>query len=62
MLDIQLLESELRLRGFSKETIKSYLTHNKKFIDYIKKQPIQVNESDIKIYLNQSQTVLLLLH
>ena len=45
------LETELKLRGFSDHTVKSYLGHNKLFLDYIKKEPNEVNEQDIKDYL-----------
>ena len=49
---LEILESELRLRGFSNETTKSYLSHNKKFLNYINKKPRDITEADIKIYLN----------
>ena len=45
------LESELRLRGFSDKTVKSYMFHNKKFLDFMKKTPEEVEESDVKEYL-----------
>ncbi|MFH1641677.1 MAG: tyrosine-type recombinase/integrase [Nanoarchaeota archaeon] len=32
------LETELKLRGFSKLTIKTYLLHNQKFIDFLKSE------------------------
>jgi integrase/recombinase XerD len=51
-MDLKLLESELRLRGFSQETVKSYIIHNKKFIQYIQKKSEDITEADIKIYLN----------
>ena len=47
------LESELRLRGNSEKTIKTYLFFNKKFIDFVKKNPSEVTEDDIKSYLSQ---------
>ncbi|MDD5177911.1 MAG: tyrosine-type recombinase/integrase [Candidatus Nanoarchaeia archaeon] len=46
------LEVELKLRGFSKETLSSYMRHNKLFLDYIKKEPDKVTESDIKSYMS----------
>lgn len=47
------LESELRLRGFSERTIKSYLFHNKKFLDFIGDKDINdINSDDIKSYLS----------
>ncbi len=45
------LETELKLRGFSQQTVKTYIRHNKLFLDYIKKEPTQVIEEDIRKYL-----------
>jgi len=45
------LETELKLRGFSPQTIKTYTRHNKLFLDYIKKEPRDVTEENIKSYL-----------
>ena len=45
------LETELKLRGFSEITIKNYLRHNRLFLEYIKKEPEKIQESDIKDYL-----------
>jgi len=45
------LETELKLRGFSERTIEAYVLHNKKFLEYIKKTPEEVNEQDIKDYI-----------
>lgn len=45
------LEAELKLRGFSKETLRSYLKHNRLFLKYIKKSPDQITEEDVKQYL-----------
>ena len=45
------LESELKMRGFSPETIKSYMNYNKKFLDTINKDPRSVTQNDIKEYL-----------
>ncbi|MCD4666420.1 tyrosine-type recombinase/integrase [archaeon] len=47
---IKKLETELKLRGFANNTIKTYLNHNKLFLDYIKKQPEEIIEDDIKEY------------
>ena len=49
MLDI--LSSELKLRGFSQETVKSYIFHNKKFNEFIQKDVKDISEDDIKAYL-----------
>lgn len=48
---LEKLETELKLRGFSEQTIKSYMFHNRKFLEFTKKQPEQINEDDIKSYL-----------
>ena len=45
------LETELKIRGFSKRTIDSYLYHNKKFLDFVKKEPASVTENDAKLYI-----------
>jgi len=45
------LKTELRLRGFSDKTIKIYVFHNKKFLDFIKKHPEEVTNQDIKSYI-----------
>jgi len=48
---LEKLETELKLRGLSPETIKTYLFYNKKFVEFIKKKPEDVSEDDIKSYL-----------
>ena len=45
------LETELKIRGFSKRTVESYRYHSKNFIDFIKKDPKEVSEQDAKMYL-----------
>ena len=45
------LETELKIRGFSKETVKSYTRHNNDFLAFINKAPSTVSEDDIKSYL-----------
>ena len=45
------LETELKIRGFSKRTVESYGYHSKNFIDFIKKDPKEVSEQDAKRYL-----------
>lgn len=45
------LETELKLRGFSPNTIKTYVTSNSLFLNWVKKDPEQVTEQDIKDYL-----------
>jgi integrase/recombinase XerD len=51
MPNLEKLETELKLRAFSPRTIKSYLFYNKKFLEFIKKEPEQVVEDDIKKYI-----------
>lgn len=46
------LKTELKLRGYSEITIKTYLEKNKLFIDFIKKNPKKITEQDIKKYLS----------
>ena len=48
---LEQLETELKIRGFSKRTVDSYLYHNKKFLGFIKKDPKEVTEQDAKKYL-----------
>lgn len=45
------LQTELQLRGFSPRTINTYLKQNKLFLNYIKKQPCDITEVEIKEYL-----------
>ena len=52
---LEKLETELRIRGFSDHTIKNYLTQNKLFLDFIKKQPNEIEEDDIKQYFANLQ-------
>ena len=46
------LNTEMRLRGFSKMTIKAYIYHNTNFLNYIKKQENKICEDDVKNYLS----------
>ena len=48
---LEKLETELKLRGFSDKTIRSYMAHNRSFLNYIKKKPKEITQEDIKIYL-----------
>lgn len=48
---LEKLETELKIRGFSKRTVDSYLYHNKKFLEFVKKEPQSVDESDAKSYI-----------
>jgi len=51
MNELEKLETELKLRAFSPRTVQSYLYYNRKFLEFIKKQPDQVTEDDIKSYI-----------
>ncbi len=48
------LEIELKIGKNSEYTLKNYLSLNKKFFDWVKKNPEEVSEDDIKIYLAQN--------
>ena len=45
------LERELKIRGFSKRTIESYVLYNRLFLEFIKKSPKEVTNIDIRSYL-----------
>ncbi|HLG24495.1 MAG TPA: site-specific tyrosine recombinase/integron integrase [Candidatus Nanoarchaeia archaeon] len=46
-----ILETELKIRGFSDRTVQSYLAHNKSFLQFINKEPQLADTSDAKRYL-----------
>ncbi len=50
-MDLQQLETELKLRNFTQRTIKAYLFYNHKFLDFCKKDAVQVTEDDVKAYI-----------
>ena len=45
------LKTELEIRGFSKRTVDAYIFHNRKFLDFVKKEPNAVIEDDAKRYI-----------
>jgi integrase/recombinase XerD len=45
------LERELKIRGFSPRTVKSYLLYNKLFLQYSRKSPKFITNEDIRQYL-----------
>jgi len=49
--ELENLTNELKLRGFSEKTVKTYMFFNQKFLNFIKKNPLEVDISDIKSYL-----------
>lgn len=48
---LEKLENELKLRGFSKKTIEAYMFHNKRFLEFIKKDTSEITKDDVKAYL-----------
>ena len=50
-LILKKLETELKLRGFSKQTSRMYLFYNRKFLEFTKKDPEEVTDDDIKEFL-----------
>ena len=50
---LEKLETELKLRGFSENTIKSYVMHAKNFMKDVKKDLRKVSEEDIKKYISK---------
>ena len=45
------LECELKIRGFSRKTIKAYLHYNIKFLNFVRKSPKEIANEDVKRYL-----------
>ncbi len=45
------LETELKLRAFSPETLRAYLSHNGKFLRFVNKPPGKVGSGDVKAYM-----------
>ena len=45
------LETELQIRGISKQTISTYSLHCRKFLEFIQKDSIDITEEDVKSYL-----------
>ena len=44
-------EKEMKLRGFTRRTIETYLSYNHRFLRFIGKSPRDVDGTDIKEYL-----------
>ena len=51
MNNFRIMHMEMKIRGFSKRTIETYLYHNQKFLKYTQKSPRSVNNMDVKQYL-----------
>jgi integrase/recombinase XerD len=45
------LEIELKISKNSEYTLRNYIDCNRKFLEYIKKEPQEINEDDLKSYL-----------
>jgi len=64
---LEKLRVELKISKNSDYTIKNYLEANSKFLDFIKKEPEQINEQDVKTYIadnlsdKSSSTIILFL-
>lgn len=50
-VSLKKLETELKLRGFSRQTSKMYLFYNRKFLEFTKKNPEEIMDDDIKEFL-----------
>lgn len=48
---LEKIEAELRLRGFSERTVSTYLFYNQKFLEFVKKDPMDVTKEDVKNFL-----------
>lgn len=48
---LQKLATELKIRGFSDRTIQAYTFHNRKFLEFIKKEPENIAKDDVKAYM-----------
>ncbi len=44
------LEIELKIKGYTKATIKTYLLHNLAFLKFVNKTPLEVTTDDVKAY------------
>lgn len=45
------LETELKLRGFSKQTSRMYLFYNRMFLEFNKKDPEKITDDDVREFL-----------
>ena len=53
---LQKVETELKIRGMSKQTISTYSLHCRKFLEFIQKSPIEITEDDVKSYLAEKMS------
>jgi integrase/recombinase XerD len=47
------IEMELKLRGFSAQTVKMYKLYNRQFLERINLDPQKVSEDDVKLFLSE---------
>ena len=47
------IDIELKIRGYSKESIRMYKFYNKKFFEFIEKDYSKVLEDDIKYFISE---------
>jgi len=45
------IETELKIRGLSTRTVEAYVYWNKKFLEFVKKEPEQITENDVKNFI-----------
>lgn len=50
------LETELKIRGMSPQTVSTYLLHCNKFLGFINKSPEDIEEEDVKAYLAEKMS------
>jgi site-specific recombinase XerD len=48
------LEIELKIAKNSKYTLKNYLRFNEQFFNYVKKNPEEITEDDVKLYIAEN--------
>jgi site-specific recombinase XerD len=51
LMALEMLEAEMLLKNFSRRTMKAYLFMNEKFLEFVRKSPTAVKQSDLNSYL-----------
>jgi integrase/recombinase XerD len=51
---LSLMEREMKLRNLSRKTIKSYLYHTRRFLDFTQKPPESITDDDVRKYISYS--------
>jgi integrase/recombinase XerD len=49
--DFKQFHQEMKIRGYRKKTIESYIYYNQRLLDFCEKRPLQVTSQDIKNFL-----------